>query len=701
VEASVDKETVAPDHQRNNRAATSDAASAARRYIARHWAPIPVPLGNKAPVLRGWQALRLTNDDVDKHFSVPSNVGVLNGCPSAGLTDVDLDAPEAVAIADAFLPQTGLIFGRAGKPRSHWEYVVADDVRITKYTDIDGTTLLELRGTGGHTLWPPSINPSGEAVRFDEDGEPLTVEVGVLRAAVARLAAASLIARHWPRVNGNRHSIALALAGHLLSCGLDVDTGQAIIRAAATVAGDQEVAGRLADVASTAKRIGNGERVTAGPTLGQLLGDEVPRKLAEWLGARTAALSIRSDVGPRRLILLPASEVRPEKATCAWEGRVPLGAVSLLVGQPGLGKSTIAVDTAARLSRGELPGDLLGIPVPVLLATAEDAVAQVVVPRLIAAGANRRLIHIVSVRQGATETGLVLPNDIPALRNEMAAIGARAVIIDPLIAHLPSEVDGHRDQHVRRVLAPLTRAAEETGATVLAVMHLNKAANANPLTRVGGSIGFVAAARSVLLLGKDPKDDTGQALVLAHVKANFAPLAPSLRLHVEPRTVETGGATIPTSGIDWRGEAADVRAADLLVDRPPQDSSALGEAKEAISEILSNGGVPAAHAEHELKRLGISVRTWKRAKAQLGVRSVKKGYVWHWERSEECHSTLAPFDTASRGQNVLASAKECQAQMTPFEAEEADEEMDPGVGSGPPDGDEDFGRPCDGPFWDD
>src|ERR1044072_9573299 len=93
-------------------------------YFSLGWHPIPVPAGQKKPVIEGWQNLRLTREDLPIHFNNGSNVGLLLGNPSANLTDIDLDWPEARAMADEFLPQTQRVSGRKGAPRSHYWYTV-------------------------------------------------------------------------------------------------------------------------------------------------------------------------------------------------------------------------------------------------------------------------------------------------------------------------------------------------------------------------------------------------------------------------------------------------------------------------------------------------------------------------------------------------------------------------------------------------
>lgn len=168
---------------------------AARWYLARGFAPIPVPAGTKVPVLKGWTDLRLADADLPQHFNGTGNIGVLLGEPSGWLVDVDLDCEEAVALAPAFLPPTGATTGRPGKPASHWWYV-CNGAKTRKHQDpASKKMIVELRSTGAQTVVGPSIHPSGEP--YDPlEGVPAVVDAETLGAAVAALADAVRKQRH-------------------------------------------------------------------------------------------------------------------------------------------------------------------------------------------------------------------------------------------------------------------------------------------------------------------------------------------------------------------------------------------------------------------------------------------------------------------------------------------------------------------------
>ncbi len=168
---------------------------AAFAYTARGFRVVPVPAGRKGPVRKGWQELRLGPDELPLHFNGTGNIGLLLGEPSGHLVDVDLDSPEALDLADDFLPNTSVVTGRPSSPRSHRWYI-AEGVKTKKHVDpVDRSSIVEIRSTGGQTLVGPSVHPSGEP--YDHlDGVPPLVDGADLAARVAALAAAVVARRH-------------------------------------------------------------------------------------------------------------------------------------------------------------------------------------------------------------------------------------------------------------------------------------------------------------------------------------------------------------------------------------------------------------------------------------------------------------------------------------------------------------------------
>jgi hypothetical protein len=267
---------------------TLDAAAA---YVARGMAPIPVPHGQKTPCLKGWPDLRLAETELPAYFGDgPQNIGVLLGEPSGGVVDVDLDCPEALALATYFLPGTGCIYGRATKPASHWWYQANPIPSTAQFQDVDGTMLVELRSTGLQTLAPPSVHPSGELIRFEQNGALRHVEGDDLLTQVQKLATAVMFARHWPG-HGSRNIAALALAGGLLRDGWDAEEAADFIERVATAAGDEEASARGHAVKQTVQRLDHGASITEWKHLAELVAQDVVKKGRGWLGGQTASAS--------------------------------------------------------------------------------------------------------------------------------------------------------------------------------------------------------------------------------------------------------------------------------------------------------------------------------------------------------------------------------------------------------------------------
>lgn len=258
----------------------------AKKYIRRGWCVVPIPAKEKAPRLKGWQKLQIKESEIPEYFEEGCNIGILLGAPSKGLIDVDLDCDEVIAIASRFLPKTNSVFGRKSRPRSHYLYQ-CKDVKPIKFNDPDppdsgDACLLELRSTGQQSVAPPSIHPSGERVRWDEDGEALGVSPNDIVAALEQLAVAALLARRWKK--GARDQITLSLSGALLRAGWKGEEVTEFIVTIADSANDDETEKRVAAVEDTKEKIDAGKEVTGIPTLVGLLGEKTVNAICEWLG---------------------------------------------------------------------------------------------------------------------------------------------------------------------------------------------------------------------------------------------------------------------------------------------------------------------------------------------------------------------------------------------------------------------------------
>jgi archaellum biogenesis ATPase FlaH len=329
-------------------------------------------------------------------------------------------------------------------------------------------------------------------------------------------------------------------------------------------------------------------------------------------------------------VIVRLSDVKREVVTWLWRGRIPLGKLTLIEGDPGLGKSIWTLLIAARVSTGApMPdgsmGDLTG-PAGVVLITAEDGLSDTIKPRLEAAGADpARIVALDGVKDGDDQRMADL-TDLSEIRQAIRRVNAKLVIIDPLMAFLPAEVDSHRDQDARRILAPLGKLAEEAGAAIVVVRHLNKNTAVPSMYRGGGSIGIIGAVRSALVIAKDPDDPTGHRRVIAMQKQNLAAPSPSCAFRVV-----ADDYNVPC--IAWEGESAHTAESVLATRRDNSDSKLL-QAQAFLHEILAESARPATEVMAEARKRGISDKTLYRAKKELGILSPRQGFGagggWHW-----------------------------------------------------------------------
>ena len=223
---------------------------------------------------------------------------------------------------------------------------------------------------------------------------------------------------------------------------------------------------------------------------------------------------------------------------------------------------------------------------------------------------------------------LTFPHDILRLEAMIVARGVKLVVIDPLVAYLGVDIDSHRDQDVRRAIAPVQRMAERLGVAIIGIRHLNKTQGSSPIYRGGGSIAIIGAARAGFLVGRDPDDP--ETRVFAPTKCNLARMPASLQFTViEVAKTLANGEQITISKIAWRGQS-DRSASELLTPASEEDKSAQDDAVDFLQEVLWDGPKPTKQVQLEAKRRGLSWRTINRAKQKAGAESQKSGFDGEW-----------------------------------------------------------------------
>jgi hypothetical protein len=337
----------------------------------------------------------------------------------------------------------------------------------------------------------------------------------------------------------------------------------------------------------------------------------------------------KANVGIRTIT---ASSVEPANVRWAWRGWVPLGMQSALIGMPGFGKTTFAMLLGAGVTRGVLEGDLEGDPGDVLFVSYEDVIEVRLRPMAEAANADLDRLHFLAAdRVGYS---IDLTRHLPSIEGIAVERAARLVVVDPLVAGLPAgEINSHRDQDVRSVLAPLAALAEQLDLAVLTTGHFSKSA-VSALLGAGGSIGFAGAARSMLVFGPDPKDEQGvhgRGRVLAHAKCNVGRLRRSREVGILPDRLDPFGDKPIETSRAVLGAECDVSADDLVrVDQGAEKESPRDQAARFLRGLLADG----PHRAREVFSLaaddGIAEKTLRRAKDDLDVRAVQRADGWWW-----------------------------------------------------------------------
>lgn len=323
--------------------------------------------------------------------------------------------------------------------------------------------------------------------------------------------------------------------------------------------------------------------------------------------------------------LVRLREAARTEVSWLWPGRIPLGKITVLAGDPGLGKSFITLDIAARASTGAPWPDEPGTtrkPCGVVLLSAEDDIGDTILPRLESARANLdRIVALRGVRrqEGIKSVPFCMDRDLPALERSIEALPeVRLVIVDPITAYVGG-VDMNSNPEVRALLAPLAALAMQRSVAVVLVTHLNKGAGAKGIYRISGSLALPAAARAAMLVVRDAEDP--QRRLMLPTKMNVGRAADGLAYRI-------GGGDNPV--IEWEPDPVVITADEAVraEETAPESGSAVEEAAAFLQELLKDGPVPAKRALEEAAQLGISERCVLRARARLGIVSKRKAEGW-------------------------------------------------------------------------
>jgi hypothetical protein len=323
------------------------------------------------------------------------------------------------------------------------------------------------------------------------------------------------------------------------------------------------------------------------------------------------------------LITVCAADVEPEHVEWLVDQSFPLGMLAVIGGQPGLGKSQISINLAAGVTTGKgLPGTggFTNLGSVIILANEDDA-ARTIRPRLDAAGADISKVHIVQgvAREGAEVDMFQLDADISDLRD-------RLIIVDPPSAYLGMKVDSYKDSDVRRVLMPLGNLAQETGAMILLIVHLNKRTDGGAQQRFSGSTAWTAAPRVGFMV---LEDSASKQRFMLPVKNNIGDDRLGYQYHIAEKLIQYSGQTFKSSYIVW-DQTTSRSVAELLAPPKASRGNVVDDAKAFLEDELVNGSLPVDQIMASAKAAGISWPSVNRAKKTLPISSTKVGDGWIW-----------------------------------------------------------------------
>lgn len=313
-----------------------------------------------------------------------------------------------------------------------------------------------------------------------------------------------------------------------------------------------------------------------------------------------------------KLKMIRMSEVQSQEIEWLWYPFIPYGKLTIIQGDPGDGKTTMVLNLAAKLSKGEALDENMKVtePANVIYQTAEDGLADTVKPRLELAGADCERIIVID----ESDKSLSMVDE--RLEQAIVRTGARLLILDPIQAYLGGGMDMNRANEARDMTKKLGALAEKTKCAIILIGHMNKASGNKAAYRGMGSIDFFAVARSVLLVGRVEGESNTRAVV--QIKNNLAAFG-------HPKAF-----ALSEDGFKWLGDY-EITVDEVLggitpkANKMEQAKQMLRELAETQSAVLSNEIFDRAN------ELGISKRTLENAKKELGVQTRKINNAWYWE----------------------------------------------------------------------
>ncbi|OGL81168.1 hypothetical protein A3B21_02670 [Candidatus Uhrbacteria bacterium RIFCSPLOWO2_01_FULL_47_24] len=568
----------------------------ALEYLQKGWSVFPVGK-DKKPLLTEWkpfQTRKATEEEAREWWKIwpDANIGIVTGKIS-GITVVDVEVGGKIE----GLPSTYTV--KTGNGGWHFYYQHAEIGNKTRTRE-----LTDIRGDGGFVVAPPSVTDyinktglrKGGAYELVADSDLAEFPIDLL--PKGQEYASPLNPADYAGISEGSRNDKL----HALAC---------------------SVVQRFPE-----KQAWHFIQLTNEGYRPPLPAGEVR---AIFQSALRLKIQKRERVGKRTALIRRLSDIQPEEIQWLWPERIALGKLTLLSGDPGLGKSLLTTTLAAYISKGFLwPIDKAEAPVgDVLLLSAEDDAADTIRPRLDAAQANCDKIHVlesiqeVNAEGETTRTMFSFRKDLQAIEELLQSLPAcKLVAIDPVSAYLDG-TDSHKNADIRALLAPLADLAARHNVAVVMVSHLNKNSGGNAMYRTMGTLAFVAAVRAAYIVTKDQENPARRLFM--PVKNNLAKDIGGLAYSII--TAENGAPVIV-----WESEPVSITADEALaIPEQNEEHTATDEAIDFLRELLANGEMEATEVKKEAKQAGINDKPLRRAREKMGIKPKKADFSGGWK----------------------------------------------------------------------